>query len=192
VPVVAVALVVIGATIPQWGRRLAALAAGNWVRQRRAYRTLRPLWLDVYRASPGIALTPPESRLRELLALRDLEFRLYRRVIEIRDGRLALLPYLDESAADVAARFGRREGLSGDDLEAVVEAARIAAALESKAAGRPPRRGGRETDVHGGHDLETEVTWLERVARAYVDSPVVRRALDSVDREPSTEALSPP
>jgi hypothetical protein len=51
--------------------------------------------------NPEIALDPAPSGFRDTLRIRDLDFRLYRRIIEIRDGRLALRPFLD---ADVARR----------------------------------------------------------------------------------------
>ncbi|WP_327586871.1 DUF6545 domain-containing protein [Nonomuraea sp. NBC_00507] len=54
----------------------------------RAYRRLRPLWTDLYAAMPEIALHPPLGR--ELPAILDIDYLLYRRMIEISDGMLAL------------------------------------------------------------------------------------------------------
>src|SRR5439155_23768653 len=117
---------------------------------------------------------------------RDLDFRLYRRVIEIRDGRLALRGFLDERVAATADALGRRAGLSGDALAAATEAAVIAAALRAKAAGAPARPPAAEP-VTGGRDLADEVAWLTQVARAFAGSPVVAAV---VARVPGDRAAS--
>ena len=90
--------VVIGATWPAIGPRAAALRSGvsAYIRHRQLY----PLWAALYRVEPGIALDPVESALADALRLRQPGFRLYRRVIEIQDGRLALRPFLDSGVAD--------------------------------------------------------------------------------------------
>jgi hypothetical protein len=51
---------------------------------------LYPLWSDLVTLVPGIALERVEPRWRDRLHVRDLDMRLYRRIIEIRDGQLAL------------------------------------------------------------------------------------------------------
>jgi hypothetical protein len=51
---------------------------------------LYPLWSDLVAVVPGIALERVEPRWRDRLHFRDLDMRLYRRVIEIRDGQLAV------------------------------------------------------------------------------------------------------
>ena len=172
----AVSLLLVGATIPQWGPLTSRWSPRRLWQQHRALRRLRPLWLDVYRATPDIALEHHRSRIGELLDLRALDYRLYRRVVEIRDGRLALLPYMDEATAEDAARRGRAAGLRGEALEAVVEAARIGAAVDAKAAGR--RADSRRTPgapALRGDDLSGEVAVLEKVAAAYRSSAVVRQ-----------------
>ncbi|MCP2259756.1 hypothetical protein LX15_003462 [Streptoalloteichus tenebrarius] len=171
-------LVVIGLTVPAWGPHLSGLPA--LARRYLDYQRLTPLWRAVaLRSSPEVVLDPPVFRALEWLRLRDLDFHLYRRVIEIRDGRLALRPHLDRRVAAVADRLGRAAGLPADDLLAVVEAARLAAAVRDKARGSPPT-GDPPADGHeqpGGADLSTEIAWLVRVSRAYRRSPVVRAAL---------------
>ncbi|WP_461029518.1 MAB_1171c family putative transporter, partial [Streptomyces sparsus] len=110
-------LQVFGWTVPSWGPQLSR--AGRWWADYRAYRRLAPLWWALYRASPGIALAEPPSRLAELLPPRDLEYRLYRRVIEIRDGQLALRPWLDPEAV---RREADRAGLPPDRPSTAYEA----------------------------------------------------------------------
>jgi hypothetical protein len=89
-------LVTAGFTAPTWGSHLSA------VRRRlhlaAAYLRLWPLWHLLYTAVPGVALDPPRSRWADLAALRDLDYQLYRRLIEIRDGQLALAPYTNHAA----------------------------------------------------------------------------------------------
>ncbi|GAA1288052.1 MAB_1171c family putative transporter [Saccharothrix xinjiangensis] len=154
------ALEIFGWTVPTWGRRLSALA--GWVGRYRAYRRLRPLWAALYEASPAIALDPPRSRLGELVPPRDLRYRLYRRVIEIRDGQLALRRCA--TAPDVADGERRAED----------EAAALWTALRARQVGGAPVAVGVPDvgDAHGdgGGDLagiDGEVTWLLRVADSF-------------------------
>ncbi|MFD6465381.1 MAB_1171c family putative transporter [Streptomyces goshikiensis] len=105
---------------------------------------------------------------------RDMQFLRHRQVVEIRDGQLALRQHYDSSVAESARALGRAQGLTGDDLEAVVEAAQIAAALRARAAGasqRIPRR--LLTHDPAAGDIILEADWLTRVAQAYRTSPVV-------------------
>jgi hypothetical protein len=160
-PTTAYLLVLVGAVLP-------ALLA--WLARHRRYRTLGPLWRALYRADPTIALDPPT--VPDLLMLGRVRLRLYRRVIEIRDGLLALRPYRDPDIATTARDHATRAGLHGQRLDAAVEAAVIAAALRARAAGHPPRTTDDTTvnTIAGGHDLATETHFLALVARAYTDS----------------------
>ncbi|MGH8888734.1 MAG: MAB_1171c family putative transporter, partial [Acidothermaceae bacterium] len=74
--VTSMSLVALGAVLPAWSRKLAADPYAL-VRAYRANRELRQLWSALRDAVPDIAL---KQRAR------NAEFRLYRRVIEIRDG----------------------------------------------------------------------------------------------------------
>jgi hypothetical protein len=165
-------LIACGLTLPAWGPRLSVLGRG--IREYRAYQRLHPLWMALYRAAPSIALHPPASRLADRLVVRDLDLRLYRRVIEIHDGRLALRPWLDRDAEATAEQRGRAAGLTGDDLRAAVEAGTLAAALRAKDAGRPTASAtGTGMDGHGRNDLPSEVARLVQVATAFRRSRVV-------------------
>lgn len=174
-------LALLGWTMPSFGPRLGGLR--RWVANYRAYQRLRPLWWALYRAVPAIALTPPSSRLADLVPGRNLEYRLYRRVIEIRDAQLALRP-----AGGTAALQDVRHP-SGTAPSAVEEARRLAAALEARRRPRPPHQGGPPAPVTVGGpdgaaarptsppqwrgDLLTEIAWLVEVARAFrrLDTP---------------------
>jgi hypothetical protein len=167
------ALLLAGLMVPPLGDRVGALV--RWARDCRSYRRLRPLWLALHETNPDLSLLPQDSSHRWR---RDVGLLLYRQVIEIRDGQLALRPYVDPEATQVARALGRREGLAEDDVRAAVEAATIAAGIAAKAQGR---------DVAGapaappapplGPDLDAEITWLTKVARAYVGSPVIPATL---------------
>jgi hypothetical protein len=179
----AAGLIVIGSTMPAWGPRVGLPRLWRWIAQYGAYRRLYPLWLALCRSSPEIALVPPSPVVVDALAVRDLDLRLYRRVIEIRDGRLALRPYLDPRAANAAHALGQDAGLSGEELQVVVEAASLAAALRAKKRRRRPPAGGPRPEAPGATDLEGEVAWLERVADCFARSPLVRAVLAELDRD---------
>jgi hypothetical protein len=159
---VSMVLVFVGLILPSWIPR-----ALTWLRYYRTYHRLRLLWLSLHRASPQIALEAPTSGLQELLVPRDLSLRLYRRVIEIRDGRLALAQYLDPSVAARAEAEAREAGLTGQKAEAAVEATTLAAALDAKRTGRRPTNPMPATAISGGADITADTAFLEEVARAF-------------------------
>lgn len=140
-PALSVLMIIVGLTVPAAGAALA------WWRDRRAYRRLRPLWAALVEARPEIAFSPSGA------VPEKLRFQLYRRVIEIRDGILAVAP-----DGEVA----------GDPREA---AARLRGALHR---GRrqllpapeptPPRE---EPDGTGQVDLDAEISWLTQLAGAF-------------------------
>jgi hypothetical protein len=157
---------------PLWDRLRTAgviLAVGGglvpaiaWVRQTaRAYRSLRalrPLWQAMRDAFPDVILFPPRRALFERFGVDDVHLRLYRRVIEIRDGLLALREYLPP---DAAARAAAYLGPGGPDPAALAEACGIAVALHLRRSGRVAP-GGRWAEVGG--DLADEVSWMRRVS----------------------------
>jgi hypothetical protein len=152
-------LVLVGVTLPNW--RVPA-PIGDYLTHLR----LRPLWLALYRIDPRIAFVPPRSLLRELVDFRDVDLRLYRRVVEIRDGRLALRAHFDPRIA-AAARASAPAGLSDQKLDALVEATTLAAAMRSAAAGAAPPTDGAPVPVPGGRDLDSDIAFLQDVALAY-------------------------
>ncbi len=133
--------------------------------QRRASRTLEPLWAALHAEFPELALelrSPGPGRA------------LYRRVVEIRDGLVLLSPHFD---AGVAEREGRRSSGAGEDDEdrrAAVEAALVRGALDSRRAGRPasrrPVRLGPADAPDAPLDWEDDAASLMRLARRFAES----------------------
>lgn len=162
---------VIGVLLPYVGASLGYDAFARWLRVNRSYRTLYPLWRQLDRAFPGTTLDRPALKR---FALRRPDRALYRRVIEIWDGRLQLRPYLDPDVDGLVRAHPKAAGLSADELAATVEASLLADALRVRA--RVPGSTGDRLVPSPGAQLEdqSEVDWLTRVARTFVSSPVVR------------------
>ena len=142
-----VLLAVSGGLTAAWPRARAALAAY------RSLLVLRPLWTAMRDAFPQIILFSPWRAIIELAGVDDVHLRLYRRVIEIRDGMLALREF-------------RPPDMLAQDDPAVAEARGIALALARRAAGAGP------VDEPAawapiGPEMADEVAWLSRVSRAY-------------------------
>lgn len=184
------ALTVIGSTMPAWGPYLGIPRLHRWGGNYRSLRRLYPLWRDLYLASPGIALFPPSPRLIEMLTLRDLGFRLYRRTVEIRDGRLALRPHFDSRVVAAVYQRCHEAGLGDEETEATIEAASLAVAMRAKATGRTPEAAGPAPAPPGGKDVVTEVAALEHVARCYARSPIVREMLSRLERDEAETTTS--
>jgi hypothetical protein len=149
-------LAVVGGAIPLWG---------PWYDSLTAHRQLYPLWTALSCAHPEILL----DQSRAVRAQRWLPWRihyvLYRRVIEIRDGWLALRPYLPATAME-----GDQvpEPAPATDLARATRAARdLDAALRAEQSGRAPQRQPVPSLVAGGQDLTEELAWLTKVAAAF-------------------------
>ncbi|MFI6444104.1 MAB_1171c family putative transporter [Kitasatospora sp. NPDC050543] len=167
-----------GATLTAWAGR--AVAPLRWLRAWRSYRRIGPLWSALHAARPEIALEPSAPWWSRGGAGRNAEFALYRRVIEIRDGQLALRAYVHPSTARWAGEAG--PGPDGTGCSAVVEAATVAAALEAAAVDR--RFGGAAFPAPGPRpDLAAEAAWLELVAEAFTGSARVARVRRRVRAE---------
>jgi hypothetical protein len=169
------ALILAGVVIPALGTRLTAVS--QWLSWRRAHRALYPLWHALHQVDPSLTLvpmSPPNGPWRH----RDAEFMLYRLIIEIRDGQLALRPYADPRAAEIATGMAREAGLDEHRVRATGEAATLAAAIAAKAAGTPVTPpSGTTSGTGGGIDLRTETAWLRPIAEEFTASPIVDRTL---------------
>lgn len=66
-----------------------------WLQARRQYLALRPLWADLHRAFPTIALLEPTTARQEIWQVRQMRMRHYRRTVEIHDALVNLGPYMD-------------------------------------------------------------------------------------------------
>ncbi|MER6215118.1 MAB_1171c family putative transporter [Streptomyces sp. NPDC001674] len=147
-------------TNSSWGPAASRLLA--WGRSYRSYRALYPLWRDLYESSPDIALEPPGA------SVSDLDYRLHRRVVEIRDGWRDLRPYIDRTGVGGSAvDAGRAE--SEESRQAFTEAARIKRALLAKQAGTMPHdnKDAGDFDDRDTDNFTAEVAWLTKVAAAY-------------------------
>jgi hypothetical protein len=153
--VASLSLVAVGAAMPAWSRKLARDPYA-FVRAYRAHLELRPLWSALCDAVPGIALKQ---------GARNAEFRLYREVIEIRDGILTVRADVDERTRATVTGCARRRGLYGADVDASIEAAAIHRGVIDPNAARG--NGPVDTELMGGNSLDTEVAWLRRVAKGY-------------------------
>ncbi|WP_327586858.1 hypothetical protein OHA25_07500 [Nonomuraea sp. NBC_00507] len=150
----ALAAVILGATslaLPKVGASIDAIL--HRLDRLRAYRRLHPLWSDLYAAMPEIVLNPPRGR--DLMAILDIDYRLYRRVIEISDGMLAL-------------------GIVGLPRHAHPDPRRAAAVAETLATGlqrmeKPAAASAVTTQAPAQQDrsLDDEIKWLILVADAY-------------------------
>ncbi len=215
----AILLILIGSTIPSWGPLIGLDRLVTWVTALYAHRQLAPLWTVLHQANPAIALlAQPRGWSAPIQLARQARLRLVRRVLEIRDGYLALRPYTDARAEPIARRYGERAGLVGDELEIVVEAAVIAVAVGRQRSGQavPPhpvggaaRQPGSAADITGGDTADDagggtaddtagaagaqnpaeEVSWLTGVAAAYAGSPVVAATLAELG-QPGGEAVT--
>jgi hypothetical protein len=137
---------VAGACVPA-ARRSRAIIGAYW-----SLLVLRPLWKAMRDAFPEVILFTPRRAVIELAGVDDVHLRVYRRVIEIRDGMMALRPYLDDRPPE-----------SEDPARA--EATAIAQALKRRAAGAAGEHHGEFARV--GPEMSDEVAWLSRVSSAY-------------------------
>lgn len=159
-------LVIAGATLPSWAPRLAVY---------RDVRQLSPLWRALIRRYPDLSVDPRPSRAGELLPVGDVPRRRNRHVIEILDARLELRRRLRPGVARLARDRADQQGLQGQDLEATVEASRIAVALHElpDSAVQELHHETPAPTGAGGTDLESESAWLRKVSQAFAHSPVV-------------------
>ncbi|TCK20862.1 MAB_1171c family putative transporter [Pseudonocardia endophytica] len=126
--------------------------------QRRANRTLEPLWQALHAEFPELQLelrSPGPGRA------------LYRRVVEIRDGLVLLSPHFDPEVADAADRRSDEIGEDPDERQAAVQAAVVRGALDARRTGRqapaePVRLGGGQAQ-----DWEDDAASLMRLARRF-------------------------
>ncbi|MFV2198379.1 MAB_1171c family putative transporter [Nocardiopsis sp. LOL_012] len=145
-------------------------AAACQLRDLRSLAALYPLWRETSRNSPDVVLTRAFSSRWG----RSTRFFLYRCVVEIEDGVLALHGHMQPGVDEAAAKAAH--GLSAEDTEAFIEACRWRVALRAKKGGTP------RADVAGaappaedgaGEEwLTHEVRRLRRIARAYRSRPV--------------------
>ncbi|MDQ6670671.1 MAG: hypothetical protein M3069_07945 [Chloroflexota bacterium] len=187
---VSIGLLLIGATLPAWGPRAGVPAMYEWATRYMACRRLYPLWRDLCIGVPDVALVPPTPMIFDALAVRGMELRLTRRVIEIRDGRLALRTSVPPGVAENTRRQCRDARLSVHQEQPTVEAACLAAALEARKLGWYPTSPDVMPGAPGARDLGGEVAQLLRLAEAYRRSPIVKAVRTAVRRNETAQSLS--
>ncbi|MET3982544.1 MAB_1171c family putative transporter [Streptomyces sp. PvR034] len=163
---IAVIVQTVGWILPDWGPHLTS--AGDRLRNRRAYRALTPLHrtLTAEVPEPVIPMGP---------AL-DLQTRLYRMLIEIRDAQWELRTWMDPEIARAVRAEAEAAGLRGDELAAVVEAGQLLGAIEAKRRDQPPEQPPQTPVVIAPGDLAAELAFQRRLARA-MTSPVALRSV---------------
>jgi hypothetical protein len=176
-PVVQIAVVssaivrLIGWTIPSWGHYLSDV--WSWFDRLRALRQLSPLHEAILAAIPNVSLSLEHGT--------PIATRLYRVLIELRDGQRALQPWMDPAVVDAAQRHSAAAGLTEQETAAIVEAAQLRAALQDHQADHaqqaPPEGNGTMATFAVPDDLAGELEHQRRVARAFQTSPVVQAAL---------------
>lgn len=173
--VVATLLVVVGSTLPAWGPRVGLRDPGRGRRAQRQAARLEPLWAALREELPDIVLDAPALGGRRGAVAAEV---LYRRVIEIEDGRLALRAYLQPGVEEAARLVGVQRGLEGERLDAAVEASQLAGALRAHRSGGRGAGGGSDRAPRVGvADLESEAEWLGAVADAFADREYVDAVL---------------
>jgi hypothetical protein len=140
----------------------AMVPAVGWLRStwqaNRSLHALRPLWETMRSAFPEVILFTTRRAVLERFGVDDVHLRLYRRVIEVRDGMLALRDHLPPDAIAQAHTF-----LAQRDSPALAEACGIELALHRFRSGEAAEPGpARWASV--GPDLADEVTWLRAVS----------------------------
>ncbi|MEU6525839.1 DUF6545 domain-containing protein [Streptomyces sp. NPDC046924] len=127
----------IGATLTQVGcfmpvvaTRIAAAVARHLEHHR--YRRLEKLWQAMADAEPSIILEQPFDATEARRARRSGAFDLYRGAVEIRDGQIELLPYLDPAVRGKAEYRRRAWWRSSARVAAAVTADQIHTALAQK------------------------------------------------------------
>jgi hypothetical protein len=158
--------IVLGLLVMKWHGLFATAQAR--ARSYLMYRRITPLWEALHAEFPQIALDIDRRRLPGArLFVFDVDYLLYRRIVEIHDGRLALRPHAPERAevAEVAE--------VADDLDgaASIEAASIAIALANRQAGRVTAAATAEGAGYGhpgiAGTVEAEARWLARVSAEF-------------------------
>ena len=164
-PTVSLLVLFVGVLLASGAPRLDRLH--RWAGQYRAYRRLEPLWRHLHAAFPEIARLPDKPW--NAPGPRAVPWRLARRVVQIRDGLLLLAPYRRPDLAIDAPGTGA----AGLERDAVIEAAHIAAALRTRAAGVPATVDPPDPPPQQPTDLDAELAWLQQVSEALARSPTV-------------------
>ncbi|WP_309111979.1 DUF6545 domain-containing protein [Saccharothrix sp.] len=136
---------------------------------------LIPLWQHMTAAVPHVQLDDTDQAC--VTPTPTGEYRLYRRVIEIRDAQYTLRPHVPPEIRDWARATARERGLDPTAADILVEAAELGAALDAHRAGRRRHPEVLEalTPQHlsGPPNLIAEARWLTQIGTALRSNPDV-------------------
>ncbi|MEE1798158.1 hypothetical protein PUR57_05620 [Streptomyces sp. JV176] len=155
------------------------------IKQHRSYRGLSSLWLALYSEAPEIALPIDRVDPAQRRRFRSIAIKLYRRTVEVRDGRFAIRQYLDAKVRESSEAHHRARGLHGEDLDAAVTGDQILAGIAARAQGIQP-----------GPDLLTDFADAHRQTSRPMDDieallAVARHLPREPARAPHLERVSP-
>jgi hypothetical protein len=102
----------------------------------RSHRKLYPLWRDLTSAVPEIALIDQGGFFRERLP-GSLDLRFQRRIVEIRDGLIALRKHIPEDLPPRALRFAEQRDVPLEAVDATADAYVLEVARRAKVRGHP-------------------------------------------------------
>ncbi|MEU4244006.1 MAB_1171c family putative transporter [Actinoplanes sp. NPDC026619] len=177
-PLLIVALLVtmyLGLLLCSTGSLLSALPEySKLVWTYRSHRRLYPLWRDLTAATPGITLIKRRGFLRELSS-GSLDLRFQRRVVEIRDGLIALRKHVPADIPPFALQFVENKIVSSDGVDAAADAIVLEVARRAKVLGQaaPDAIAGEPYRIKAtGPSLFEEVQILSKLAVAYRHSYV--------------------
>lgn len=136
-----------------------------WRAQRRSLADLEPLWHTLTSAVPNITLDQRAvvSLTGTRLSQRD---RLYRRVIEINDGLLALAPYTSALLWQQVFDRARTAGQPARQAQVVADAVALEASLARYRAGSPAAQASTHLVTRQPADFSAEVQRLSALAQA--------------------------
>jgi hypothetical protein len=177
--VIAMALILAGQTMPLWGPKLGIPRLLRWVTTYWTFLALYPLWRDLCKACPEVALAPPSANPLTDILPRDLGFRLYRRLIEILDARLALRSYMDRDLVALAIQDLASAHAREPDA-ALLEASTLGFALRAKTLDLPPSGKGALVAVPGSAGLDAELSFFTDVSIAWLRSRLVQRVVNEL------------
>lgn len=154
----------------------------RWERGR-TLRRLEPLWRTLTEQAPELVFSTHTK---------DTADRLRNRITEIRDVLVGPLhPYVHPASADRATELGTSQGLDGEQLQATVEAAMVAVALEAKKHDIPaPLTTAVVFNGPSAADHGAEAAWLAKVSTAFADSDVVRTVVREFTEQEIDRATS--
>ncbi|MCP2257765.1 hypothetical protein LX15_001451 [Streptoalloteichus tenebrarius] len=151
----------------------------------------RPLWRDITAAVPTVVMVEAH---RGVTLLTAPSLRVYRTIIEIRDGLLFLRNYVSPATLEAAREHVVAHGVADDLLDATVTACWLVAALDARRRGEEPQPEPPNLVSQGGTQLDTELHFLRQHSPLCASGRRTRlqRRQHEADRSGSVERDVPP